>query len=141
MAIQYTLSKILLRHLTLYEIEVALNSLIINQNVCVKWRGVPKRIIKIYRLEYRYSRWNKVELSSDDECWTRCLSYLPVFKLKYINLHRLSSVKDKSTVNLKQLKEKEDLRRNIVRAYSRPILHSTIERCSHLCKLYEALFW
>ena len=65
---------------------------------------------------------------------------VPVFKLKYINLHRLSSVKDKSTVNLKQLKEKEDLKRNVVRAYSRPILHSTIERCSHLCKLYEALF-
>ena len=140
MAIQYTLSKILLRHLTLYEIEVALDSLIINQHVCVKWRGVPKRINKRYRLEYRYSRRNKVELSSDDECWTRCLSYLPVFKLKY-NLHRVSSVKDKSTVNLKQVKEKEDLKRNAVTAYSRPILHSTIERCSHLCKLYEALFW
>ena len=80
-----------------------------------------------------------MELSSDDECWTRCLSYLPVFKLKY-NLHRVSSVKDKSTVNLKQVKEKEDLKRNAVTAYSRPILHSTIERCSHLCKLYEALF-
>ena len=140
MAIQYTLSKILLRHLTLYEIEVALDSLIINQHVCVKWRGVPKRINKRYRLEYRYSRRNKVELSSDDDCWTRCLSYLPVFKLKY-NLHRVSSVKDKSTVNLKQVKEKEDLKRNAVTAYSRPILHSTIERCSHLCKLYEALFW
>ena len=140
MAIQYTLSKILLRHLTLYEIELALYSLIINQHVCVKWRGVPKRINKRYRLEYRYSRRNKVELSSDDECWTRCLSYLPVFKLKY-NLHRVSSVKDKSTVNLKQVKEKEDLKRNAVTAYSRPILHSTIERCSHLCKLYEALFW
>ena len=140
MAIQYTLSKILLRHLTLYEIELALDSLIINQHVCVKWRGVPKRINKRYRLEYRYSRRNKVELSSDDECWTRCLSYLPVFKLKY-NLHRVSSVKDKSTVNLKQVKEKEDLKRNAVTAYSRPILHSTIERCSHLCKLYEALFW
>ena len=140
MAIQYTLSKILLRHLTLYEIEVALDSLIINQHVCVKWRGVPKRINKRYRLEYRCSRRNKVELSSDDECWTRCLSYLPVFKLKY-NLHRVSSVKDKSTVNLKQVKEKEDLKRNAVTAYSRPILHSTIERCSHLCKLYEALFW
>ena len=140
MAIQYTLSKILLRHLTLYEIEVTLDSLIINQHVCVKWRGVPKRINKRYRLEYRYSRRNKVELSSDDECWTRCLSYLPVFKLKY-NLHRVSSVKDKSTVNLKQVKEKEDLKRNAVTAYSRPILHSTIERCSHLCKLYEALFW
>ena len=140
MSIQYTLSKILLRHLTLYEIEVALDSLIINQHVCVKWRGVPKRINKRYRLEYRYSRRNKVELSSDDECWTRCLSYLPVFKLKY-NLHRVSSVKDKSTVNIKQVKEKEDLKRNAVTAYSRPILHSTIERCSHLCKLYEALFW
>ena len=45
---------------------------------------------------------NKVEPSSD-ECWTRCLKHLPVLIFKYINLHRLSSGNDKSTVIFKTL--------------------------------------
>ena len=45
---------------------------------------------------------NKVEPSSN-ECETRCLKYLPVFTLKDINLHRLSSGKGKNTVISKTL--------------------------------------
>ena len=45
---------------------------------------------------------NKVEPSSD-ECWTRCLKHLPVLIFRYINLHRLSSGNDKSTVIFKTL--------------------------------------
>ena len=45
---------------------------------------------------------NKVEPSSH-ECWTRCLKHLPVLIFKYINLHRLSSGNDKSTVIFKTL--------------------------------------
>ena len=45
---------------------------------------------------------NKMEPSSN-ECWTRCLKHLPVFTLKDINLHRLSSGKDKNTVISKTL--------------------------------------
>ena len=45
---------------------------------------------------------NKVEPSSH-ECWTRYLKHLPVLIFKYINLHRLSSGNDKSTVIFKTL--------------------------------------
>ena len=45
---------------------------------------------------------NKMEPSSD-EFWTKCLKHLPVFTLKDINLHRLSSGKDKNTVISKTL--------------------------------------
>ena len=40
---------------------------------------------------------------SSDEFWTKCLKHLPVFTLKDINLHRLSSGKDKNTVISKTL--------------------------------------
>ena len=46
---------------------------------------------------------NKVEPSSD-KCMTRCLKHLQDFTLKDINLHRLSSGKDKNTVISKTLK-------------------------------------
>ena len=36
---------------TFNEIEIELDNLI-NQNVCVKWSGVRKQIIKKYRFEY-----------------------------------------------------------------------------------------
>ena len=45
---------------------------------------------------------NKVGPSSD-ECWTRRLKHLLVFKLKDINMHRLSNGNDESTVIPKTL--------------------------------------
>ena len=45
---------------------------------------------------------NKTELSSD-KWWTKYFKHLPVFTLKDINLHRLSSEKDKNTVVSKSL--------------------------------------
>ena len=63
---------------------------------------MPKRIIKKYRFEIYIVVENKVEPSSD-ECWTGCLKHLPVLIFRYINLHRLSSGNDKSTVIFKTL--------------------------------------
>ena len=42
------------------EIDVGLDNL--NPNVCVKWTGVPKRIVKKYRFEYYYSRGADAEI-------------------------------------------------------------------------------
>ena len=39
---------------------------------------------------------NKMEPSSD-KWWTKCLKHLPVFTLKDISLHHLSSGKDKNS--------------------------------------------
>ena len=49
---------------------------------------------------------NNVEPSSHDEFWTRCLKLLPVFTLKDINLHRLSSGKNKKNTAISKKLER-----------------------------------